>query len=74
MDKSLMQTITAIALVVIIGVLGFLWIKTRQTQIKQDAIIRCGQIAAESGTKEAPFNGGLYQICLEDNGYTTVLK
>lgn len=63
-----------VVLIVAVAVLGFQWIQVRKTQIKSETIVKCADVAARAGNDENPFNGGVYQFCIDDNGYETVLK
>lgn len=72
--EKMYQAIAAVVIALVIGVIGWQWIQTKKSEVQTNTIIRCGEIAAETGTEEFPFNGGVYQICMEDNGLETVVK
>ena len=66
--------IATIIVAIVIGFIGWQWINTKKSELEKNTIIRCGEIGAKTGNTDNPFNGAVYQICMEDNGYKTVVK
>jgi hypothetical protein len=73
--QQLTYIVTAFALALIAGgwFFGMKWYEIRKEQVRNEAIVRCLEMAAQSGTEENPFNGAADQICMEDIGYPTIL-
>ncbi|MBP9691007.1 hypothetical protein KBD81_02905 [Candidatus Woesebacteria bacterium] len=72
-----MKTYTIAGIVIALVVLGLAviqYVSLQKDMNDKQAIQGCAEVAAKSGTEGNPFNGAIYQVCMQDKGFGTVLK
>lgn len=72
-----MKTYTIAGIIIamiIIGIAVMQYVEVQKDIGDKAAIQGCAEVASKSGTPENPFNGAIYQVCMQDKGFNTVLK